>query len=326
MKLWKLLLPAAAAATILMSGPASALDKVTFRMNWYYGGFHAPFQLGLQRGYYQDEGIDLTLNEGRGSANTVQTVAAGSDDFGVADSSSVMLLAARGADVKSIMTIHGTSAFGIISLAETGIKTPKDLEGKRMAISAGDALTQLFPAFVKTTGIDRSKISLVQIDPAGKVVALLEKRVDAIIGGLDDQYFLVKQKGAHPVGMKFADYGANTVGLTVVTNDAYAKKNPDLVKRFLKATARSWQAAIKDPDAAIDALLKVRPDLNRQSQKEQLEADISFIPSDANKGKPFGYSAAADWDRTMTILKDYRDLKTDKPATAFYTNDYLPKE
>jgi len=64
----------------------------------------------------------------------------------------------------------------------------------------------------------------------------------------------------------------------------------------------------------------------RQVQLHGTEADISFIPSDANKGKPFGYSAAADWDRTMTILKDYRDLKTDKPATAFYTNDYLPKE
>jgi NitT/TauT family transport system substrate-binding protein len=326
MKSLKFMVPAIAVAAILTSGPASALDKVSFRMNWYFGGFHAPFQLGLQRGYYKDEGIDLALNEGRGSANTVQTVAAGSDDFGVADSSSVMLLAARGAEVKTIMTIHANSAFGIISLAETGIKAPKDLEGKRLAISAGDALTQLFPAFEKSAGIDKSKIRTVQIDPAGKVVALLEKRVDAIIGGLDDQYFLVQQKGAHPVGMKFADHGANTVGLTVLTSDALIKKNPDLVRRFLKATARSWEAAIKDPGAAVDALLKVRPDLNRDSQIGQLKADISFIASPANKGKPFGYSAPEDWDRTMNILKEYRDLKTDKPASAFYTNAYLPKE
>ncbi|MFA6266423.1 MAG: ABC transporter substrate-binding protein [Pseudolabrys sp.] len=326
MKLLKALGPALAVAAVLMSNPASAMDKVTFRMNWYYGGFHSPFHLGLQRGYYKDEGIDLTLNEGRGSANTVQTVAAGSDDFGVADSSSVMLLAAKGADVKTVMTIHANSAFGVISLAETGIKQPKDLEGKRMAISAGDALTQLFPAFAKSAGIDRSKISLVQIDPAGKVVALLEKRVDAIIGGLDDQYFLVKQKGANPVGMKFADHGANTVGLTIVTSDAFAKKNPDLVKRFLRATTRAWQEAIKNPDAAVDALLKARPDLDRTSQKGQLEADISFIASPASKGKPFGYNAPQDWERTMKILTEYRDLKTDKPASAFYSNDYLPKE
>src|SRR5690242_12187549 len=66
------------------------------------------------------------------------------------------------------------------------------LEGKKLAITAGDALTQLFPAFAGFNKLDTGKITLVQIDPAGKVVALLEKRVDAILGGLDDQYFLVK--------------------------------------------------------------------------------------------------------------------------------------
>jgi NitT/TauT family transport system substrate-binding protein len=89
---------------------------------------------------------------------------------------------------------------------------------------------------------------------------------------------------------------------------------------------RAWQAAIKDPDAAIDALLKIRPDLDRASQKGQLIADISFMPSEANKGKPLGYNAPADWERTMTILKEYRDLKTDKPATAFYTDAFIPAE
>jgi NitT/TauT family transport system substrate-binding protein len=325
MKLLKALFPLIA-ATVLMSAPASALDKVSFRMNWYLGGAHSPFQLGLDRGYYKDEGIDLTINEGRGSVSTAQGVAAASDDFGFADSSSLMLLASKGAPVKAIMTIHGTSPFGIIALAETKIETPHDLEGKRLAISAGDALTQLFPAFAKSAGLDTSKISLVQIDPAGKVVALLEKRVDAIIGGLDDQYFLVKQKGASPTGMKFADHGANTVGLTVISNQSTIDGKPDLVKRFVKATVRSWQAAMKDPDAAIDALLKLRPDLDRTSQKGQLLADISFIPSEANKSKPFGYNADADWERTMKILKEYRDLKTDKPASAFYTDDFIPND
>jgi NitT/TauT family transport system substrate-binding protein len=326
MKLMHKLYLAAIASVVLISSPALALDKVSFRMNWYYGGAHAPFQLGFQRGYYKDEGIDLTLNEGRGSVSTAQGVAAGTDDFGFADSSSMMLLASKGADIKTIMTIHGRSVFGLISLAESNIKEPKDIEGKKLAITAGDALTQLFPAFAKASGVDRDKVTLVQIDPAGKVPALLEKRVDAILGGLDEQYFLVKQKGGNPVGMGFADHGANTVGLTIIAGQAILDKNPDLVKRFLRATAKSWKAAIADPDAAIEALLKVKPELDRTSQKGQLATDISFIPSDANKGKPFGYNADADWARTEQILKDYRDLKTDKPATAFYTNDFIPAE
>src|SRR3954463_11752116 len=94
------------AATLLIAtllSPARAEDKVSFRLNWYPGGFHAPFYLGLERGYYREQGIDLTINPGRGSANTVQVVAAGTDTFGLADSASVMMLASKGADVKTVM-------------------------------------------------------------------------------------------------------------------------------------------------------------------------------------------------------------------------------
>src|SRR5436189_1052655 len=125
---------------------APAQDAVTFRLNWYMGGLHVPFYYGKEKGYYTAEGIDLTINEGRGSANTVQVVAAGSDTFGLADSSSVISTAAKGADVKSVMSLLNSTGFAVVSLAETGIRTPKDLEGKKLAVSAGDPLGQLFQA------------------------------------------------------------------------------------------------------------------------------------------------------------------------------------
>ena len=199
---------------VMLAVPALADDAVSLRLNWYMGGVHAPFFLGKERGFYRDAGLDLTINEGRGSANTAQVVAAGTDTFGLANSSSVMRLVSKDAAIRTVMSLLNTSSFGVISLAETNIQRPKDLEGKKLAITAGDALTQLFPAFAGFNKLDTSKIALVQIDPAGKVVALLEKRVDAILGGLDDQYFLVKQKGFNPAGMGFAKHGVNTVGLT----------------------------------------------------------------------------------------------------------------
>src|SRR6185503_12749549 len=134
---------AALAASATM---ALAQDAVSLRLNWYFGGLHVPFYYGKERGFYKDEGLDLTINEGRGSANTVQVVAAGSDTFGLADSSSVMRLVSKEAGIRTVMSLLNTSSFGVISLAETGIHTPKDLEGKKLAITAGDALTQLFPA------------------------------------------------------------------------------------------------------------------------------------------------------------------------------------
>ncbi|MDI3470242.1 MAG: hypothetical protein OJF62_002305 [Pseudolabrys sp.] len=327
MKKTKLALSAIALALATFAAqPAWSMDQVSFRLNWYLGGLHTPFYLGKERGYYKDEGIDLTINEGRGSVNTVQVIAAGSDTFGLADSSSLMLMAAKGAEVKAVMSLVNTSAFGVISLAETGIKTAKDLEGKKLAITAGDALTQLFPAVAKYNKIDMSKINLVQVDPAGKVVALLDKRVDALLGGLDDQYFLVKAKGFKPAGLPFADNGANTIGMVILAQEQTIKDKPDMVRRFVKATIRSWQEAIKDPDAAVAAALKAKPTLNGPSTKEQLLKDISFMQSPATKGKPIGWGALSDWESTKALLTEYRGLKTDKPASAFYTDDFIPKQ
>ena len=310
---------------IMLAVPAWAEDSVSFRLNWYMGGAHAPFFLGKERGFYRDVGIDLTINEGRGSANTAQVVAAGTDTFGLADSSSVMRLISKDAGIRTVMSLLNTSAFGVISLAETNIRTPKDLEGKKLAITAGDALTQLFPAFAGFNKLDMSKITLLQIDPAGKIVALLEKRVDAILGGLDEQYFIVKQKGFTPAGMAFAKNGANTVGLTILTQDATITGKPDLVRRFVAATQKSWEAAKADPDAAVAALLKAKPSLDFESQKNQLVTDIPNIWSPATEGKPIGWGALSDWEATEKLLKQYGNLETDKTASAFFTNDFLPK-
>jgi len=316
----------AVALAILAASSASALaqDAVSLRLNWYLGGLHVPFYYGKERGFYKEEGIDLTINEGRGSANTVQVVAAGSDTFGLADSSSVVATAAKGAEVKSVMSLLNSTGFSVVSLAETGIKTPKDLEGRKLAVSAGDPLGQLFRALAAHNKLDMSKITFVQVDPAAKVVAVLEKRVDALLGGADDQYFLIKYKGQEPAALRYADHGANIVGMTILTQEATIKNKAELVRRFVKATARSWEEARKNPETAVDATMKVKPDLNRASQIDQLKVDIELLDSPNSKGR-IGWGDQRDWDQTIALLKQYRDIQTDKPWTTFHTNEFLPK-
>ncbi|HEX5865913.1 MAG TPA: ABC transporter substrate-binding protein [Casimicrobiaceae bacterium] len=314
----------AAAIAVVAAPLAHAQDKVSLRLNWYLGGLHVPFYYGKERGFYAAEGIDLTINEGRGSANTVQVVAAGSDTFGLADSSSVILTASKGADVKSVMSLLNTTGFSVVSLAESGIKTPKDLEGKTVAVTPGDPLGQLLQAVCKANRVDCAKIGMVQVDPAAKVVTVLEKKADALLGGADDQYFLIKYKGANPAAMRYADWGANIVGMTILTSGDTIRKNPDLVRRFVRASAKSWEETKKNPGAAVDAALKAKPDLNRQSTLDQLMVDIDLLDSKNSKGR-VGWGAQADWDQTLAILKNYRDLQTDKTWTAFHTNEFLPQ-
>jgi len=311
-------------AALVAATPAFAEDKVSFRLNWYLGGLHVPFYYGKERGFYAAEGIDLTINEGRGSANTVQVVAAGSDTFGLADSSSVVLTAAKGADVKSVMSLLNTTGFSVVSLAENPIKTPKDLEGKKVAVTPGDPLGQLLQAVCKANNVDCAKISLIQVDPAAKVVTVLEKKADALLGGADDQFFLIKYRGQNPYAMRYADFGANIVGMTIMTSGDTIRKNPDLVRRFVRASAKSWEEAKKNPQAAVDAAMKAKPDLNRQSTLDQMMVDIDLLDSRNSRGR-IGWGAQADWEQTLAILKNYRDLATDKDWTTFHTNEFLPK-
>ena len=303
---------------------AQAQDAVSLRLNWYLGGLHVPYYYGKEMGFFKQEGIDLTINEGRGSGNTVQVVAAGSDTFGMADSSSLITTASKGADVKSVMSLLNSTGFSVVSLASTGIKTPKDLEGKSFAVSPGDPLGQLFRALDAHNKLDMNKIRFVQVDPAAKVVSVLEKRVDALLGGADDQYFLIKYKGQEPAALRYADHGANIVGMTILTTGSTIKNKPDLVRRFVKASVRSWEEAKKNPNAAVDAAMKVKSDLNRQSTLDQMMVDFELLDSPNSKGK-IGMGAKADWEQTLTLLKQYRDLDTKEPWTTFHTNEFLPK-
>lgn len=316
---------AALAALACLAAPALGADAVSFRLNWYLGGLHTPFYYGKEQGFYAAEGIDLTINEGRGSVATVQAVAAGADTFGLADSSSLILTKSKGAEIQSVMSLLNSTGYAVVSLASEGIKTPKDLEGKKFAVTPGDPLGQLFQALAARNHLDMSKISFVQVDPAAKVVATLEKRVDGLLGGADDQYFLIKQRGIEPAALRYADWGANIVGMTIVAKGDLIKSNPDLVRRFVRATVKSWEEAKKHPEAAIDAALKVKPDLDRASQLGQLKVDIALLDSASSKGR-IGWGAQADWDQTLALLKQYRDLKTDLPWTAFHTNAFLPQQ
>lgn len=320
----KILAGTAAILVAASAWSASAADAVSFRLNWYLGGLHVPFYYGKAQGFYEEEGIDLTINEGRGSGNTVQAVAAGSDTFGLADSSSVIGLAAKGAEIVSVVSLLNSTGFSVVSLAETGIRAPKDLEGKSLAVSPGDPLGQLFQAVAAANRLDLSTISFVQVDPAAKVVTVLEGRADALLGGADDQFFLIKYQGHEPHALRYAEHGANIVGMTILTQQSLVESNPDLVGRFVRATVRSWEAAIENPEAAVDAALAEKPDLNRDSTLDQLLVDIELLRSESSPDR-IGWGAEADWTQTIELLRNYRELETDLDWTAFHTNAFIPE-
>jgi len=323
MKKRTILLAAMLAAASLSAGSAFAADEVTLRLNWQILGMHTPFYYGVEKGFYKEEGIDLKISEGRGGGTTAQAIGAKSDTFGFVDGGTVVVSAVRGVPIKTVMSLMNRGIFAIVAREDAGINKPKDLEGKQIAATAGDALTALLPAVVKFNKLDRDKIKVVNVDAASKVITVLEKRADALLGSVDAQSFDMAAKGVKSTMLAYSDIGAPLVGLTVVANEDTIKSNPEMIKRFVRATRKSYEAAIKDPYAAVDAARKVKPEINRDVAKAQLDISLAHLDSPNTKGKPMGWGSEKDWNEMVALLKEYQDLKTDKDGKAFFTNDFV---
>ncbi|WP_320199692.1 ABC transporter substrate-binding protein [Agrobacterium sp. rho-13.3] len=323
----KILMGGALAVAVATAGmsPAAAKDKVTLRLNFLLSGVHTIFYYGVEKGFYKDAGIDLVIGEGQGSARTVQSIATNGDTFGIADGGSVISGATRGAPVKSVMGLLNTSPYAISFRADAGVKTIKDIEGKTVAASAGEASLALLPAIWKQNNIDASKVKILNVDGAGKIIAVMQNRADGTMAGLENQVVVLKSKGVEQKVFLFADLGVNTQGLTVVTNSKLIDDNPDLVKRFVQASLKSIEAAKADPDAAVAAAVKVKPTGDPALLKDQLTVSLTLLPSPSNASAPLGEMAAADWQRTLDLMKEYQDIKTDLPADAFFTNTFVTK-
>ncbi|CAH1654491.1 ABC transporter substrate-binding protein [Chelatococcus asaccharovorans] len=312
-----------AASMAIGLGSAAAADQASLRLNWQLLGFHAPFYYGVEKGFYRDEGIDLTINEGRGGAATAQALGANGDTFGIVDAGTLIVAASKGLPIKTVMSLMNSGIFAVVAREDANIKTAKDLEGKTISITAGDALTALFPAVVAANKLDASKIKLVNVDAAAKVVAVLEKRADATLGSVDAQSFVMEAQGVPASVMAFDDLGVSLVGLTVITNNQTAEKSPDLVKRFARATQKTFAEAKKDPEGVIAAALKSKPVLDAKILRQQMDVSLAKMESPNTKGKPIGAGSEADWANTLSLLKTYQGVETDKPATAFFTNAFV---
>lgn len=302
----------------LAASPALALDKASLRLNWVLIGQHPAYYLGVERGYYRDEGIDLTISEGRGSGAAVQLVANGEDTFGLADAGAVIAGRAKGAPVKVIMSLFRTSNLSVTCAQDANVRSLTDLYGKKVAVTAGDALHQMWPGLVGANGLDESKITLVFMDPAAKPISVLQGRTECLLGGVDDQAVTIETQGRKVNVIRFADNKFNTLTVSAFTNDKVINEKPDLVRRFVKATARSWKAAMEDPAAAISAAAKAKPGINETALRAQMEASFKLVPPPDGSQMVFGVAPASYWDQTLSILTKYQGLKTEAKVADHY--------
>ncbi|MGF6775394.1 ABC transporter substrate-binding protein [Paraburkholderia sp. GAS334] len=320
-------LAAAAISVAVLCSNALAKDSVTMMLNYTVNGAVAPFYLGKVKGYFDAEGIDLKLMEGHGSGPTVQAVATHNVDIGYADFSTMVKVAAMGAPVKAIGVLMQENPTSVVGLAEKNIKTPQDIKGKTVAVAPGDASSQLWTMFMNKVGLKESDFKTITGNPQTTINAVITGQADLLVGFATIPLISVEQATRKPAhALLFADYNVNVATLSIIARDDMIKDNADLLKRFMRATARSVSESEKDPAVAVDALLKTLPAAgSRDTMIRTLKATIPFYRTAETRNAPIFHVSAKNITDSVSAIVQYSKLdKSANDPARYYTGVFVP--
>jgi NitT/TauT family transport system substrate-binding protein len=301
--------------------PAHAADDVTLRLDWVLGGYHAVWHYAKEKGVFAKNGININLREGRGSMTTSQTVGNQSDEFGTADGGAMMVLRSKGLKTKMVSGYLRTGPSALIFPKSKGWKSWKDVKGAKIADSAGGSTIFLFKAVEKAMGMSGNKIVLVA--PPAKVSSVLSGKVDGTNSFGFLQKPIMESKGTPASYLSFASAGVNVPGLAVIAHEDLIKNKADLVQRMVASTQEALKIVQENPEAAIDALRKVKPTLNRAVHLAILKSSFDLYHSAASKGQPLGWIPPADIETAQNLLIEYEQIKAKAATSDYFTNAFI---
>ncbi|TMH63355.1 MAG: ABC transporter substrate-binding protein [Betaproteobacteria bacterium] len=312
----------AAGLTFAAEWAVAAGTPVTFQLNWMAGGPNAGFEAAVEEGFYRDAGLDVTIVQGNGSANTAQLVANGRAQLAYADAVSVSQLIAKGAPMKIVATIYQSNPNAVMALKKTGIKSVKDLAGKKVGVPSASSQTTMLPLLLKSNNLKESDITMIDMPVASMVPALLQGQVDAVLGSIDAYQIQAEAQGAQLDVYRFADYGVPTVSTSIFASDSFLKENPEIVKKFIAASLKGWSFALDNPQKAIKDVKAVFPETNEKLATAELAAITPLFCSGG--AKYIGKAEDALWAKSQDLLSEVKLLPAGQDPKTYYTNAYLP--
>jgi NitT/TauT family transport system substrate-binding protein len=324
----------AAALVAVVPLHAGAAEKggmtpATIKLDFLLGGKHAPWFVAAEKGFYAKRGLNVTIQAGTGSADTVKAIAAGLADFGYADLTTTIVARSRGSQVQAVAQL-GYVATTILWREETPIKALKDLEGKSLAISPGQAQWYLLPAFSRINNIDFKSIKIQETAPALQPAALVAKKVDFIsmFRASNDE---VAEIAAAKQGMKLKrvylkDNGLDIYGSSLIVKEDDIKRRPGLIRAYVEGTMEGLRYVREHQDEALAILLKQKPELDRELMRVQLKnavEEIFFPPESLESG--LGYMKPDIMDKTVKITNEFFDVGRKVAVDEVYTNQFVKK-
>lgn len=303
--------------------------KIRVVLDWKYEGEHAQFTVPIEDGFYKARHVDVQLDRGAGSGDSVTKVGSGAYDMAFADLYAMVRFNAAnpGHQLIAVAINQDKSAVGISTLASSNITKPGDLRGKTIG-APPDAGKQLWPVFAKLNDVDTDSIHWENVSGDMRDTLLVRKQLDAVTGVVTTTMMNTRSMGVPENGIRpfiYANYGIPLYGSSIITTPAFAAAHPDAVRAFIAGLAHGLNVMIKDPAYALSTIKKKDPLLDDAIEMARLKITLQFILI-TDHVEQQGLSQV-DMRRLQTTLDDVAgpfEIKPPPKAASVYTAQYLP--
>jgi NitT/TauT family transport system substrate-binding protein len=322
MKLLRSLL--ATAVGMAMCAPAFAQDKLTVRLDFSPWGVQAAMHLAKNKGWFKEANLDVDIQDGRGSGNTIQLVNAGQADVGQVQVGLVGSARAQGATIKSIATFQRKTDLCVLVDRDSPAKTVADLKGKTVVVFAASPWAPFIDLYLKSGGMTRDTVKVDFVDPAALWGTYTAKRSDGLMSTVGSALPLAEAPRpskcllASDAGIAFPSYGL------VAREDTIAGKGAAL-KRLIQVQQKAWTHLKSNPDDGVAAMVAERPDakLNAEVLKGQIKLTIEYFDTPASAGKAIGWQAKEDWEAALKSMEAAGVVKAGWKAEDYFTNSLV---
>lgn len=314
-------------AAALISGiapKARAAEKVKFQLDWIYGGGHVGFFVARDKGFFKKNDLDVTILPGRGSLKSATFVDAKQVDYSHGDFLTAVRVMSKGGKNRALGAVHVFQGGGFIFFSDSGIKTGKDLEGKRFGTTPADFGNVLMPAMAGASGFDDKKVIRKIMKPAVRTPAIFEGKIDMMAGlhtsSIPRMEIIAKRRGRKVNILYFKDLGLKSYGHVLQTHEDRLKKNPDQVRRFVAAVFDAWAWSIKNPEKALEVFIKANPEKDPEISKAQMLQALSDAQDADTKRYRLGYMKETLVKKSVEIANKYFKLSPTVDYKITYTN------
>jgi NitT/TauT family transport system substrate-binding protein len=316
---------AAVAAALLAPAGAGAQEKVKidFVLNWIAGGDHAPYYYAKQEGWYDAAGIDLNIEQGKGSTMAAQRTGIGETHIGLADLGTALVAKGKGANFVAVMNIYANSPYGMYWLKSSGIKDVKGFAGKKIGNPPWDAARAMWPALAKAVGMDPNSVSWVNVQPNAKLAGLKSGAIDVTTSFYNIHHIFKRELGDDMGFFAWKEYGINPYGNSIIVNGEFLDKNADAVKNFVAVTQRAFATCVTTPDPCVEALVSANTGLKKDNELENWALVVELMTDETAKTKGLGYFDEARLKSDYELVSTYFDIEKPFDVLEAVTNQYV---